>query len=203
VGAQRELVLKQIAHPHPYYYREMYLPQLTTGPSALAWSPDSRQVVYSMAGTLWRQAIDADSAEQLTWSQGYDYQPDWSRDGRWIVFSRYLNKAIELWVLDVQSGEARQLTRDGAVNLDARWSPDGSRIVYVSTAFNGRFHIFQLRMEAGEPQEIARLTGETLTELPRYYYGPFDHEISPTWSPDGQEIVFVSNRGRIYGSGGL
>ena len=39
--AQREPVLKQIDVPHPYYFREMYLPQLTTGPSAVAWAADS------------------------------------------------------------------------------------------------------------------------------------------------------------------
>ena len=39
-AAGREPVLKQIAVPHSYYYREMYLPQPTTGPSAVAWSPD-------------------------------------------------------------------------------------------------------------------------------------------------------------------
>ena len=50
--AQREPVLKQIDLPHPYYYREMYLPQLTTGPSSVAWLPDSRTLVYSMAGSL-------------------------------------------------------------------------------------------------------------------------------------------------------
>ena len=43
--AGREPVLKQIALPHPYYYREMYLPQLTTGPSSVAGSPDSKEVV--------------------------------------------------------------------------------------------------------------------------------------------------------------
>jgi len=41
VWAQREPVLKQIDEPHPYYFREMYLPQLTTGPSAVTWAPDS------------------------------------------------------------------------------------------------------------------------------------------------------------------
>ena len=40
--AQRQPVLKQIDLPHSYYYREMYLPQLTTGPSAVAWPQDSR-----------------------------------------------------------------------------------------------------------------------------------------------------------------
>jgi len=32
----RETVLKQIDVPHNYYYREMYLPQLTSGPSSLS-----------------------------------------------------------------------------------------------------------------------------------------------------------------------
>src|SRR5450432_4272739 len=57
--AQREPVLKQIDVPHPYYFREMYLPQLTTGPSAAAWTPDSKSLVYSMAGSLWRQNLDS------------------------------------------------------------------------------------------------------------------------------------------------
>ena len=55
--AQREPVLKQIDLPHSYYYREMYLPQLTSGPSAAAWMPDSRTLIYSMAGSLWQQQM--------------------------------------------------------------------------------------------------------------------------------------------------
>jgi len=41
--AQRKPVLPQIDLPHPYYYREMYLPQLTSGPISVAWSPDSKE----------------------------------------------------------------------------------------------------------------------------------------------------------------
>ncbi|HEV7703273.1 MAG TPA: hypothetical protein VGO46_03230, partial [Gemmatimonadaceae bacterium] len=43
--AQREAVLKQINVPHPYYFREMYLPQLTTGPSGASWMPDNASLV--------------------------------------------------------------------------------------------------------------------------------------------------------------
>jgi TolB protein len=39
--------------------------------------------------------------------------------------------------------------------------------------------------------------------LPRYYYSEFDHEISPAWSPDGSDLIFVSNRGHVYGTGGF
>src|SRR5271166_7188980 len=97
--AQRDPVLKQIDLPHRYYYREMYLPQLTTGPSSAAWSSDSRSLVYSMAGSLWRQELGSSTAQQLTAGSGYDYQPDWSGDGRWVVFSRYDHEAIESWSL--------------------------------------------------------------------------------------------------------
>jgi TolB protein len=99
--ADRQPVLPQIDLPHPYYYREMYLPQLTSGPSSLTWSPDSSELIYSMAGSLWRQTIGAGAAtgiaQQLT-ADAYDYQPDWSPDGRWVIYTSYAGEALELWV---------------------------------------------------------------------------------------------------------
>ena len=201
--AQRDPVLKQINLPHSYYYREMYLPQLTTGPSAVAWAPDSRGVVYSMAGSLWRQQLDSPVAEQLTAGPGYDYQPDCSSDGRWVIYASYAKDAVELWALNLESRQAQQLTGGGAVNLEPRFSPDGKRVAFVSTSLNGRFHIFAGQFHNGELLDVERLTGESRSDLPRYYYSEFDHEISPAWSPDGTEIVFVSNRGHIYGTGGF
>jgi len=203
LAAQREPVLKQIDLPHAYYYREMYLPQLTTGPSSVAWSPDSRSVVYSMAGSLWRQNLDSTIAEQLTAGPGYDYQPDCSADGRWVVYSSYYKDAIELWVLNLETKQSRQLTSGGAVNVEPRFSPDGKRIAFVSTSYRGHFHIFAGEFRDGELHNTQRLTGETRSSLPRYYYSEFDHEISPAWSSDGSELVFVSNRGHIYGTGGF
>jgi len=201
--AQREPVLKQIDLPHPYYFREMYLPQLTTGPSSAAWMPDSETLVYSMAGDLWRQKLGSNEAQQITAGAGYDYQPDVSHDGRWVVYTCYLKDAMELWVLDLSNGKTRQLTFGGAVNVEPRFSPDGKRIAFVSTSYHGHFHIFVGDFADGELKNIQRLTGETRSDLPRYYYSQFDHEISPAWSPDGKEILFVSNRRHIYGTGGF
>jgi len=97
----------------------MYLPQLTSGPSGLAWSPDSGELIYSMAGSLWRQKVGATVAFQLTAPVGaaYDYQPDWSADGRWVIYSSYRADAVELWLLDLKSGVSRPLTGNGAVNV--------------------------------------------------------------------------------------
>jgi Tol biopolymer transport system component len=189
--------------PHSYYYREMYLPQLTSGPSSLAWAPDSRALVYSMAGSLWRQRIDSSSAEQLTDGAGYDYQPDWSPDGRYIVYASSHGEAIELMLLDLESGRTTQLTHGGAVNVEPRFSPDGHRIVFVSSAYQRHLHLFLAELRGTEIAEPVRLSGENRSALPRYYYSAYDHEINPVWTRDGTAIVFVSNRGHIYGTGGL
>jgi TolB protein len=109
----------------------MYLPQLTTGTSSVAWLTDSRSVIYSMGGSLWRQALGSEDAEQLTDGPGYDYQPDCSRDGRWVVYSKYNRDAIELWLLNLENQQTRQLTRNGAVNVEPRFSPDGNRMAFV------------------------------------------------------------------------
>jgi TolB protein len=201
--AQRQPVLKQIDLPHSYYYREMYLPQLTTRPSAVAWSPDSRSLVYSMAGSLWRQELGSMKAEQLMAGPGYDYQPDWSSDQRWVVFARYDHDAIELWSLDLRDGQTRQMTSEGAVNVEPRFSPDGKRLAFVSTSYKGHFHIFVGRFDDGLLNDVRQLTPENVSSLPRYYYSQVDHEISPVWTRDGSEILFISNRGHIHGTGGF
>jgi TolB protein len=200
---QRRPVLPQIDEPHAYYYRELYLPQLTSGPSSLSWGPDSRELIYSMAGTLWRQKLDSKEAMQLTDGAGYEYQPDWSPDGRSVVYVSYQKDAMELWILDLESGKAHALTNGGAVNVEPRWSPDGRKIAWVSTEYNRRFHIFAAEVVNDALKNKVRLTGETKSDLPRYYYSAYDMEINPVWTRDGKEILFVSNSGHIYGTGGF
>src|SRR5436853_4982149 len=136
VQAQRLPVLQQIDLPHPYYYREMYLPQLTSGPSSVAWIPSQAQgmppmrpgvtharsqaALFSMQGSLWRQRLDSAIAEQLTDGPGYDYQPDVSPDGKWAVYATYDNDAGELWLLDLPSGATRALTANRAGTVEPR-----------------------------------------------------------------------------------
>src|SRR5947199_8965839 len=85
--AERKPVGAQIQLPHSYYYREMYLPQLTSGPSALTFSPDGKELVYSMDGSLWRQTIGRDQARELTHAGAYDYRPVCQLMGRHINFT--------------------------------------------------------------------------------------------------------------------
>ena len=200
--AERRPVLDQIKVPHNYYFREMYLPQLTSGPSALSWTPDGKAIIYSMQGSLWLQAIDSDTAAQLTAGPGYDFQPDVSPDGTEVVFVRYLADALEIQRLDLNSGETSALTTGGAVNLEPRWSPDGGRLAFVSTLNTGRFHVFVGEISDGKLL-AERVVEERESSIERYYYSSIDHELSPVWAADGQSLFYVSNTDVPYGTGNI
>jgi len=202
--ADREPVLQQIDLPHSYYWRELYLPQLTTGPSSLAFMPDGQGLVYSMAGSLWRQRIGADAAVELTHADGaYDYQPDVARDGSAVVFARYDGRAVELWRLDLASGREQALTHDGAVNVEPRLSPDGRRLAWVSTAGTGHFNLYVAALDAQGLHDARPLLGERQSRIDRYYYSRYDHAVNPAWSPDGRTLYFVPNTVVAWGRGDL
>ncbi len=199
----REPVLKQIALPHSYYYRELYLPQLTSGPASVAWSPDGQWLVYPAGGFLWKQRVGTDVAEQLTDSEGTDHQPDWSPDGRTLAFVRYTGRALELMSLDVVSGKESPLTANGAVNVEPRWSPDGAKLAFVSTEGTGHFLLKVAEVRDGKLAAPRTLTPDRRSAISRYYYSPFDHALNPTWTRDGKDRLFLSNREMGHGSGDL
>ncbi len=194
-AAGREPVLKQVDLPHSYYWRELYIPQLTTGPSSAAFTPDGKTLVYSMGGSLWRQAIGSDEAFELTHPRAaYDYQPDVAPDGKSVVFTRYDGDALELWRLDLATGREQQLTSGDAVNVEPRLSPDGKRIAWVSTQGTGHFNLFIADIGPDGLRNARPLLGERQSKIPRYYYSAFDHALNPSWTPDGKRILYVTNQ---------
>jgi Tol biopolymer transport system component len=202
-GPVRQPVLRQVGLPHNYYYRELYLPQLTTGPSSACWTPDGEALVFAMQGSLWRLRLGTDVAEQLTDAAGADYQPDCAPDGRGVVFVRYDGRSMALWWLDLATGAERALTRDDAVNVEPRWSPDGRQLAFVSTAGTGHFLLHVADVTEGRVTSVRTVTPDRRSQVARYYYSPFDHAINPAWTRDGRALLFVSNREVAHGTGDL
>ena len=200
----REPVLKQVDLPHSYYWRELYLPQLTAGPTSACFLREGDTLVYSMAGSLWRQHIGDNTATELTHpASAYDYQPDASPDSRSVVFARYDGDAIELWRLDLVSGVEQQLSTGGAVNVEPRLSPDGTRLAWVSTQGSGHFNLFVAGLDAEGLHDVRALLGERRSGTDRHYYSAFDHAINPSWSPDGAAIYYVGNPEIAWGTGDI
>lgn len=188
------------------YMHNYYIPPApSTTPWAPAFSPDGKSLAVAIYGSIWRVDIESGNAVELTYNRKYHSLPAWSPDGAWIVYTADDNgRSINLEILNVATGETRELTSGGGVYLDPAFSPDGKRLAYVSTEPNGYFNIYVRPIEnghwAGPP---VALTRDNRYPRDRLYFGPWDLHLQPAWTPDGAQIVFISNRGVPLGSGHL
>ncbi len=186
------------------YMHNYYLPPPSSTPFYPAWSPTGEEIIFSMQGSIWKIKVGETIAHELTAGPTYDSSADWSPDGRWIVYTAEQDsRNINLMLLEVATGETRPLTTGDHLNLDPRWSPDGTRIAYVSTRPDGWFNIFILPVENGQAGEPIQVTRDNRYRNNRLYFGANDLHIQPAWSPDGQELICLSNRGIPLGSGAL
>jgi hypothetical protein len=142
--------------------------------------PTSDELVYSMAGSLWRQRIASPAATELTHAPARTTtSPTSAADGRRVVFTRYDGTSMELWELDLSSGRERALTKNGAVNVEPRISPDGRRLAWVSTQREGLFAVHVGDLGAAGLTNVEPLLPLRRSTIDRYYYSAIDHSLKP------------------------
>ena len=104
---------------------------------------------------------------------------------------------------NVATGESTAVTEGGQLHADPVWSPDGNTLAYVHNDPRSRFHIYTRSFDNGSFGEQVRITEPNDFGRGRLYFGRYDDHIQPTFSPDGKEIILVSNRGITLGSGAI
>lgn len=139
------------------------------------------RVLFVMDGKVY--AIDQDGADQRMVSSS-DHQamsPAWAADGRRFAYMEFWEGHGRLFVQDVATGKRAPVATTGqALDFTPAFAPDG-KILAFSRATEEGTDIYTVNIKDG-------------CCLQRLTVGRFYDNLSPTYSPDGQRIAFVSTR---------
>ena len=163
------------------------LPEVTTGPSEPAWSPDGNWIAFSMRGDIWKIPPTGGEAIALTKGPAYHFEPAWSPDGTSIAFSMDNGGNLDIGVVPAGGGDVRRLTDDKSVDIEPTWSADSKTIYFVSARTRG-FDIFTLNVDDRAVAPVVADGGD---------------QVQPAISPDGRTLAYVSPVSGRLGTGGI
>jgi eukaryotic-like serine/threonine-protein kinase len=154
---------------------------------------DSGEIAFASdrGGTVQIYVMNADGSNvrQVTNRAQGACQPDWSPDGKRLVFISPCSgkqdeyKGSALLLAEYTPGgfftNIQFLKSMPGGDFDPAWSPDGKQIAFTSLRDNGIPHIFVYNLADGTQ---TRLSSSPVSDR------------RPEWSPDGTQIAFDSNR---------
>jgi Lysyl oxidase/WD40-like Beta Propeller Repeat len=132
-----------------------------------AWSPNGLQLAVVAGEGAALHVTDPDGRNRMLLAFGPVSSPDWSPDGRALVFERFG------WIhrIDADGTDERRL----ASGRSPAWSPGGRRIAFVSDR-GGSDDLFTIRAAGGGLRQLTANIGS---------------ETDPAWSPDGRRLAYV------------
>ena len=152
--------------------------QITTGrgrgdgQNGLAWTSDGRIVYGSVVSgkpEIWIADADGGNARQLTTGDGASTQPSVTKDGRYIVFQRFIrNGGAYVWRIGVDGSDPKQLTQ-GGVETGPR---AGTDFVYYTVATSNSPKPWKVSINGGDPVAMGDV-----------YFRPIEV------SPDGKQLI--------------
>ncbi|MFF0013673.1 amidohydrolase family protein [Streptomyces sp. NPDC005374] len=161
-----------------------------TGGSATL-SPAGDRLVAEVQNVLWSVPRTGGAAVALTAPGLEPTRPQFSPDGSRLVVCAYRGGGFHLWTLRPDGSDVRQLTDGPWDDRGPAWSPDGTRIAFASerggdTVTGSPYRVWVVDVRSGT---TTRLTGRPGQQGPAQ--GGAWEDFDPTWSADGERVLFV------------
>jgi eukaryotic-like serine/threonine-protein kinase len=161
--------------------------RLTFGPVANdfpVWSPDGKWIVYgserSGKNHLYRKLSDGSGMEELLLDDDQALIPgDWSKDGKYILYSRgpFFGNGAEIWVLPMDGDRKPFLLVPHSASSYAgagRISPDGRWLAYASDQ-SGQTEVYVIAFRGGQGKwQVSQSGGDR-----------------PIWAKDGKSLYYA------------
>jgi Tol biopolymer transport system component len=146
-------------------------------------SPDGGRIAVEVQGgagaDIWIWNL-ADNARHRLTREGYNNRPEWTPDGRQVLYTSSRAPANGLWLQPADgSADAVLVATDANPIREGVVTPDGSTIVYRVDTPNSNRDIYRVAIGAGEP--------------PVLVLGGINDDKQPRVSPDGRWLAYVSN----------
>ena len=196
-----------------YLLRTVSDPQLSPDGAWVAYSVTTADSAKDKSDSdVWMTSWDGAHSIRLTSSPEGESTPRWSPDNRYLAFvsGRQEGKGGQVWLLDRRGGEAQRLTTFKGGIEEFAWSPDSRRLVLVLEHETDSI----ARKDTAEKKtpkpivvdrynfkrDITGYLGSRRTHLALFdvaakkldtLTSERHDDSSPSWSPDGQRIVFV------------
>ncbi len=127
-----------------------------------ALSPDGSQVAYSKnTGVSWDlfiKALPGGEKRKVTDTPQRESAPDWSPDGRMIVFTSEVKKDVtSIFSMDTRGNNVRRLTNNGKFNChNPVFSPDGTQVAFYMEKGDKKDQVYVLELLTGFTTNITQ-----------------------------------------------
>jgi eukaryotic-like serine/threonine-protein kinase len=156
---------------------------------APTWAPNGHEFAFSSLRTgIWqlfrKDVTSGQPEEQLTSSPGDKIVPDWSRDGRYLVYIQIgTTTAEDIWALPLDGDrQPYPILQTQAIETNPALSPDGHWLAYESS-------------QSGRPEVLVTRFPSSRTSVdataPRWQVSTQGGS-RPRWSADGRALFYVS-----------
>jgi len=173
------------AAPKPYEPAPFAVPT-DVGAKQMWFSPDGASLLLlsnDVGSQVWLLPFPAGSGQPRRLFTRMPYasfwRASWMPDNRHVVFSLAAHNSdqVALWLADLKREKLRKLTASTNIEDYPSVAPDGRRLVFAS--INRDYDLIQIPLDGSPPRNVMADNRDTY---------------SPSWSPDGSEIIYATDR---------